>query len=322
MGGSGGGGGGGYSRATPPTFVASSAAATPSSIVNSEIARTMAEARRVAELLDALQNHKPGDLVLCALNAGQGDCCVMKLPNGEIVVVDCNVKAANVNVVAFLKKAGVRKIDLLILTHPDHDHVSGLTDLAKNFAITRAIDGRFRKEDAEGERKPGYEDYRRTIESMKASGTTFLPRSAIHGDVAELGSVKLEFLAPHGVMQAADANEASLCFRLRYGERTAIFGGDVTQKTWEEIRNREGSKLKSDILWASHHGAESGCDPKTVRTIAPKLTIVSVGDNTYGHPHPSPMGCYEKNSSQVRRTDDGSVGVVTSEDASRWKEIV
>jgi beta-lactamase superfamily II metal-dependent hydrolase len=125
---------------------------------------------------------KKGDFVLCALNAGQGDCCVMRLPDGKIIVVDCNVTSANVNVVKFLEKAGVKEIELLVLTHPDRDHVSGLPGLVDSIKIKNVIDGRFRKETEDGERTPGYESYRQAIEKLKASGTNFLPRTALRGD--------------------------------------------------------------------------------------------------------------------------------------------
>jgi competence protein ComEC len=290
-------------------------------LIDAEITTTRGEANRVAKLIDAIKSAQPGDLVVSALNAGQGDCCVMRLPDGRIVVVDCNVNAANVNVVGFLQKAGIKMIDLLIVTHPDRDHVSGLPAIADAFKVGRVLDGRFRKEDDTGERTSGYEEYRAAIEKLKHNGAEFTNRTPIMGDKVELGGVKIDFLAPRAPMQAGDANEASLCFRVSAGSRTILFGGDVTQENWCSILEKEGSRLKSDIFWSSHHGAASGCFPEAVKAIAPRLTIVSVGENTYGHPHDEALECYRTHSKDVRRTDNGSIGIVSRGGAS-WDTIV
>jgi beta-lactamase superfamily II metal-dependent hydrolase len=274
----------------------------------------------VQEVLSALREAESGDFIIAALNAGQGDCCVMRLPDGKIVVVDCNVRSANVNLLGFLEKAKIKTIDLLVLTHPDQDHVSGLPALVDAVKIRAVVDGRFRKEDGAGDRTPGYEDYRAAIDKLKAGGTQFMPRTAVAGDALDIGGVNIRFLAPHAPMQADDANEASLAFRVSSGNRSALFGGDVTATTWEQIERREGSKLKSDVFWCSHHGAESGCHPPAVRSIAPKLTIVSVGENSYGHPHSDAMSTYREHSGGVRKTEDGTIALV-SEKGGQWKEI-
>jgi competence protein ComEC len=294
---------------------------TAAEVVEAEIASHLGEAERVVQLLGAFKNHSMGQLVVAALNVGQGDCCVMRLPNGDVVVVDCNVRSANVNVVRFLQEAGISRVALLVLTHPDHDHVSGLPALAASgIKFDNVIDGRFRKEDAQGTRTPGYEDYKAALRSLEASGTTLLPRTAISGDEFTLGGTRIEFLAPLRSMAAEDANEASLAFRLEHGQRSVLFGGDVTAATWEKVAERTGARLKSDIFWCSHHGAESGCHPPAVSLIKPHLTIISVGENNYGHPHSEALECYTSNSTHVRRTDDGTIGLVASQ--SGWKEII
>jgi competence protein ComEC len=301
----------------PPAPTGPSAA----EVIEAEIATQLGEAERVAHLLDTFKNHKPGELTVGALNAGQGDCCVMRLPNGDVVVVDCNVRSANVNVVKFLQEAGISRVALLVLTHPDQDHVSGLPALAASgIKFDNVIDGRFRKEDAQGERTPGYEEYKAALQALEVGGATFMKRTAISGDEVSIGTTKIEFLAPHKTMSAEDANEASLAFRLVQGQRSILFGGDVTAATWETIANRIGNRLKSDIFWSSHHGAESGCHPPAVGLIKPHLTIISVGDNNYGHPHAEALQCYKSNSEHVRRTDEGTIGLVANQ--AGWKEII
>jgi competence protein ComEC len=290
-------------------------------VVEAEITSELGEAERVFQLLDAFKSHTTGELIVGALNVGQGDCCVMRLPNGDVVVVDCNVRSANVNVVRFLQEAGVSRVALLVLTHPDQDHVSGLPSLAASgIKVDNVIDGRFRKEDGAGDRTPGYEDYKAALRSLQTNGTTLLPRSAISGDEVTIGGTRIEFLAPLRTMAAEDANEASLAFRVAHGERSILFGGDVPAATWERIADRAGARLKSDIYWCSHHGAESGCFPRAVGLIKPHLTIISVGENTYGHPHPEALQCYTSNSTHVRRTDEGTIGLVANQ--SGWKEII
>lgn len=313
MGGSG--GGNTYTIRMPSAQVPSA-----TELVDAEITTKLSEAKRVKEVLSEFLTAQHGDFILAALNAGQGDCCVMRLPDGKIVVVDCNVRSANVNLIGFLEKAGVKKIDLLILTHPDQDHVSGLPQLADAFKVTQLLDGRFRKEGSDGERTPGYEEYRQAIEKLRASGTEILNRTPMMGDELNLKYGKIEFLSPHAPMLAQDANEASLAFRVSFGERSVLFGGDVTKERWEEIVASKGSELKSDVFWCSHHGADSGCCPPAIQSIAPDLSIVSVGENSYGHPHSDAMDTLRQHSGDVRRTDDGTISIM-SRKGGPWKKI-
>lgn len=316
MGSSGGGGSSWSTRVSVPAAPSE----TPADLVDAEIAATLGEAKRVGAVIDAFKEARSGDFIVAALNAGQGDCCVMRLPDGRIVVVDCNARNANVNLVGFLEKAGIKTVDLLVLTHPDQDHVSGLPALSDAVKIKAVIDGRFRKEDDRGNRTEGYQAYREALDRLRASGTEFLPRTAIAGDTHLIGDVSIRFLAPHAPMQADDANQASLAFKICHGERSVLFGGDVTAETWEQIARRNtAAELKSDVYWCSHHGAESGCHEPAVKKINPEVTIVSVGENSYGHPHDSALDVYTKHSAEVRRTDDGTIALVAR--GTTWKKL-
>ena len=78
---------------------------------------------------------RPGELDIVCLEVGQGDATIVRLPNGKVMVIDCNVDDSPENIIEYLKDAGIKKIDYLVITHPHQDHMSGTKDIAVNFEV-------------------------------------------------------------------------------------------------------------------------------------------------------------------------------------------
>jgi competence protein ComEC len=95
-------------------------------------AREKNKEKRIREMVSI---HHPDEMGVVFLNAGQGDATIVRFPNGEVMVVDCNVDNAPENIVKYLKNAGIGKIDYLVITHQHYDHVSGMNEITDNFEV-------------------------------------------------------------------------------------------------------------------------------------------------------------------------------------------
>src|SRR5215471_7763493 len=129
--------------------------------LSDDIQKKLEKAKLVQRFEELLKLPSDNDLRVVFLDVGQGNCTVVKLPDGRIMVIDCNTDSANDNVINFLKKAGISQIDVLVATHPDQDHISGLARLAKMFSIKELWKVAFQKteENASQESVEAYADY-------------------------------------------------------------------------------------------------------------------------------------------------------------------
>lgn len=311
MGGGGGGGGRSY-RPLSDTEVRSLR-----NQVSDDIQKKLEKAKLVQRFDVLLKLPSDDDLRVFFLDAGQGNCAVVKLPDGRIMVIDCNTEGANDNVINFLKRAGISQVDVLVATHPDRDHISGLARLAKLFDIKELWKVAFKKteENASSESLEAYADYERAVEILRSKGTRILNPTVESYD-RNFGKATVEILAPFSKNpdDYKTANQACMVMRVRHAGKSFLFTADTTTETWEKLIKAGG--VSATILQAGHHGAESGFHPDIMKAVQPQLVVVSVGKNQFGHPHSAPMDEYEKASRGVVRTDDGMVAVHAKKDGS------
>jgi competence protein ComEC len=269
---------------------------------------------RFEELLKAPSDN---DLRALFLDAGQGNCAVLKLPDERIMVIDCNTVGADDNVVNLLKRAGITRIDVLVATHPDRDHMSGLAHIAKVFEVTELWKVAYEKttENASQESLETYEEYERAVEALRSEGTRILNPTVDSYD-RKFGGATVEVLAPfsRNPTDYKNANDACMVLRINHAGQSFLFTADTTAKTWDDLLKQGG--VKATVFQASHHGAESGFHPDLMKSVRPELVVVSVGSNAFGHPDPAPMGEYGKASKGVVRTDDGLVAVHVKKDGT------
>jgi len=285
--------------------------------VSNDIQKKLEKAKLVQRFDVLLKLPPDDDLRVFFLDAGQGNCTVVKLPDGRVMVIDCNTESANDNVINFLKRAGISQIDVLVATHPDKDHISGLARLAKLFTIKELWKVAFQKteDNASSESLEVYADYERAVEVLRSNGTHILNPTVDTYDRG-FGKATVEILAPlsKNLTDYKTANEACMVLRISHGGKNFLFTADTTTQTWEKLIKSGG--VSATVLQASHHGAESGFHPDIMKAVQPQLVVVSVGKNQFGHPHDAPMNAYEKAPKGVVRTDDGTVGVHVKKDGS------
>ncbi len=245
-----------------------------------------------------------GRLHLTALDVGQGDALVIRSPGGRTAVVDAGPATrwfdAGERVVApYLWALGVRRVDLLVLTHSHGDHVGGAGFLLDHFDVGEVW---------EGYATPGSSIYRRLERSIRKNGAR---RLAVGRGVRRLwDGVRIEVLSPGARSGPARsvANDDSLVLELQLGSARILLPGDISQAIEAELDPGRVAVLK-----LPHHGSRTSSSWPFVRATAPRLAIATVGSrNPFSHPHPEVVERYEAVGARMLRTDrDGAVMIST-----------
>lgn len=209
-------------------------------------------------------------LVVHFINVGQGDSILILSPEGMIVLIDGG--SASTGVVTYLRGLGVRKIDLMVATHPHEDHIGGLTQVLETMPVSRVLTN------GEAYTTVAYEHF---LDAISSSGAEY--SEAKRGDIISLGDLTFSVLNPGGTL-GDEPNENSIVLRMVYGATTFLFMGDAG-KVSESIILASGMSVKADILKIGHHGSCTATSAAFVRKVQPVVGIYSAGvDNQYGFP--------------------------------------
>lgn len=223
--------------------------------------------------LPACALQRRGELQYYAIDVGQGDSSLFILPDKETILIDAGTKESAGDLVSFLKEKKIKKIDLLVATHPHSDHIGGMQRILSKFKIGKIWDSGFIY--GSSYQKKFYNE----ILSRKIPFGR--PR---RGYSENIGGVSIDVLAPaeelHGTK--SDPNNNSLVLRIVYGSVSFLMTGDMER---EERRTIEPLP-ESTVLKAAHHGSSNGTDAKMLREVNPMFVTISCArDNEYGHPH-------------------------------------
>ncbi|WP_156423939.1 S-layer homology domain-containing protein [Planococcus kocurii] len=206
------------------------------------------------------------------INVGQGDSILIQSGNGKNMLIDGGTKSQGPKVVSFLKSKGVIKLDAVVATHPDADHIGGLISVLNSFPVTKFYDsGKVHTTDT----------YYELLQLIDTKNIAF--------EVPKMGQ-KLPFDSVLGVQvlnvdsKASDNNDASIVLKAKYGKVSFLLTGDADVA----IENTMLPKydLKSTYLKAGHHGSNTSSSSNFINEVYPMGTVLSYGkDNSYGHPH-------------------------------------
>ena len=233
--------------------------------------------------------HPPSGPQLTVLDVGQGDALLLQGPAGEVVLVDGGPDPAVLR--EALGSRGIRRVDLLVMTHLHADHTAGLIGITDLAAVGLAWHS-----DPTGADAP----FTTVLAELARAGVPAeVPRP---GWQAAVGSFTIDVLGP--VRRYVSPNDGSLVLRVTAGDTTVLLAGDI-----EAIAQRELGVIAADVLKVPHQGAATS-DPDWLAATAPRLALISVGPNSFGHPAPEVVATLEAAGAEVRRTDhDGDLVV-------------
>ena len=219
------------------------------------------------------------------LDVGQGDAALVRGPGGEVVLIDGGPDAVLLR--SHLRRAGVRRIDLLIISHLHADHTTGLVGL--HVPVVRVWHPPQLGEGPPFDLVIGEQIARGAVVEVPPVGT-----------VAAVGSLSFEVLAP--LRRYASPNDGSLVVRLTAGGIDVLFSGDI-----EAIAQADLGPIPTVVLKVPHQGAATS-NLDWIAEASPMVAVISVGPNDFGHPSPEVVATLESVGALVYRTDrDGTV---------------
>jgi competence protein ComEC len=255
-------------------------------------------------LSSAFRAGPPSQLTVVFFDVAQGDAALVRSPGGATILIDGGPDPDLV--AAKLAALGVRRLDLMVATHPHADHVGGLATVLARFAVGLVIDPGC------GGDSPFYSDFLRAVRSAGVR-----VGHPLAGTVLRVGDVRLEVLSPercyHGT--ESDANNDSLVLRLTDGHTSVLFTGDVEQPAQMDLLEDHAARLAAVVLKVPHHGGATSLQ-RFIRVVRARVAVVSVGPNRYGHPAPGLLRMLAAERMRVFRTDRAG-DVTVSFDKSR-----
>jgi competence protein ComEC len=238
------------------------------------------------------------DLTVTFLDVGQGDAILVEFPGRTKMLVDgggipFGTFDVGENVVApFLWNKGIKRLDVLVLTHGHPDHLYGLEAVARDFPV-----GEYWEESS----PPADEHYDR----MRRALTGARPRRLARGETLIRNGVTVEVLSPPAGFPpiAPAANDRSLVLRLSYGQTRVLLPADIGAAAEEEIL-AAGLPLQSQVLKAPHHGSDSSTSAAFLERVRPEIVVISVGRaNPSNLPRPDVLERCRAAGAKVYRTD-------------------
>ncbi len=231
------------------------------------------------------------DFTVWTLDVGQGDCNVIFTKEGNVFVIDCgSTSKYNVGekiLIPFLKYYGMGRVDGIIISHPDEDHMNGILELLELGEEENIEIGRIYIYEKGLQNEP-----KEWKELMHAAEVKEIEVCGMgQGDVLQTATLRMECIYPLGEQNGLMGNASSLVMKVECGEFRGLFTGDIEaegeQRLLDEYKTCFGNLHdKYDFLKVAHHGSSTSTGSSFLRWYKPEYAIISCGENnTYGHPH-------------------------------------
>ena len=256
------------------------------------------------------------------MDVGQGNMVLIEASNGRFYICDCNVTGDNEDdVLSYLDNVigWGTEVSAFICTHRDADHMRGVHTIHQYFPIQSIWDSGYPGTTTNSTEYRDYMNLRRAVTSQEKKKRTY----------QDLGMTRLRYLSAIDDRLESNANAQGLVIKIEHWNSndvgaSVMLTGDCDAETWRYgiLQDYSKSDVKSSILMAGHHGSitffDDPADTKNyytehMRAIDPAMTIVSVGDNSHGHPNKKALELYKKYS---RGSDRGNKVYTTQENGT------
>ncbi len=263
----------------------------------------------------ALQADHRGELTVSFLDVGQGDSIFIKAPSGRTVLIDGGPDTAVLRQLNAVNPWYERSIDVVLPTHPDADHITGLIDVLERYRVSYVIQSSVLGD------TPVWDTLESEIQKDASRGTKVI--EAVRGQQIDLGGgAYLEVLSPDRSVPHVDTNDGCVVTRLVYGATSFLFSCDAPRNIEDYLVYMDGKGLKSDVLKAGHHGSKTSSSPLFVGFVDPQYVVYSRGcDNKYGFPDTDTVATMQRFAIPTPDTClDGTVTFTSDGQKVVWKQ--
>lgn len=256
-----------------------------------------------------------GNLEAKFLDVGQGDAILIQTPKNQTMLIDGGPSNKVLEKLGKYLPPLSKRIDIVLLTHPHADHVSGLIEVLKRYDVGLVVL-------SGADIKTGvYEEFLKNIEEKNIQVIIAEAGEAIHFD----RNLEFDILAPWQSINSVfnkkgesfgvsgnEVNDASIVGKLIFNDFSLVLTGDATFKIENQL-SIYGEGLRSDILKVGHHGSKYSSSLGFLKAVSPKVAVIEVGaKNRYGHPSDSVLKRLKNINANVFRTDqNGDIKIVS-----------
>ena len=213
------------------------------------------------------------------LNVGQGDSAFIQTPENHQILIDGGPNSTVLSKLAQNIPFWDKDLDLVILTHPESDHMQGLLDVLQKYKADYILWSGVTKKAAE------YDKWVNVLVYQKSLGAKILIARA--GQKIKAGNVSIDTIYPLESMEGRDmknsSNDSCIVSKIVYGKNSFLFTGDIDTATEKKIVNSRENIL-ADVLKVAHHGSKYSTSNLFLAAVAPRIANIEVGKNSYGHP--------------------------------------
>lgn len=234
------------------------------------------------------------------MDVGQGDATLISC-DGYYMLIDAGNNDKGTAVWSYLKQQGVERLDYVIGTHPDADHIGGLDVVLYKFDCGTVI-----MPEVENDTRT-YEDVVQAMEEKEYPVTC-----PMVGETYSLGEASFTVIAPNKDYEL-DMNASSVGILVEHGENRFLLTGDAEEEAEEDILEN-GIDISADVYKAGHHGSKTASTEEFLNAVNPEYAVISCGEgNSYGHPHAEVLNRFRSMGIDVFRTDEQGTVVAVSD---------
>lgn len=228
------------------------------------------------------------------IDVGQGDCALICTPDC-CVLIDCGEYDSFGKVDRYLTTLGIKRIDLMIMSHAHSDHMGCMYRVAEKYETGSVMMPR-----TDEAYIPQSGPYTRLTETINAKDIPVI--FAEQGKTLNVGeNAMIEVIAP--VREYDDLNNGSAVIRFTYENVRFLFCGDIEKDAEQDILD-SGADVSADVIKVPHHGSGTSSTRKFVNAVSPRYAVFCAGENNdFGHPHANIVTLYRNIGAQIFRTD-------------------
>ena len=231
-----------------------------------------------------------GEMEVHFIDVGQADCALLA-SGGHFMLIDGGNNDDAEHIVTYLQNAGVKKLDLVVGTHPHEDHIGSLDAAIEAFDI-----GAVYMPDVSADT----ETYRDVLDAVEGKGLQV--QHPVPGDVLDFNGLPVEIFGP--VKEYSNLNNHSIVLRVSVGETAFLFTGDVEIEGEYDILE-QGFDISADVLKVSHHGSSGSSVEEFLAYTDADYAVISVGEeNIYDHPEAVTLKRLQNYGMEIFRTDE------------------